>query len=137
METPAEDPNRDESTLKFASLGTVGIGDDEFLLRPFNCTAAAEPRNDPCRPDNGDGAGRVDSSGGLVRGSAPDCAPVSGSDTCRLFPIPDSAPRLERRMLPVVLTAQFPADANGIEIDLRGVLEGVPSEDGVFSSAVD
>jgi hypothetical protein len=40
-------------------------------------------------------------------------------------------------MLPVVLTAQFPADANGIEIDLRGVLEGVPSGGGVFSSAVD
>lgn len=40
-------------------------------------------------------------------------------------------------MLPVVLTAQFPADANGIEIDLRGGLEGVPSDDGVFSSAGD
>jgi hypothetical protein len=136
VETPAEYPNLDASVWKFASLGGGGIGDEQFLLRLLNCTPAAEPSGNPCLSDNGDAAGRVDSNGGLVPRSAPNCAPVSGSDTRRLFPTPGSAPRLGRRMLPVVLTAHVPVDANGIEFDFRGVLDGVLSGDTVGSSIV-
>lgn len=96
---------------------------------------AAEPSDNPCRSDIGDVAGRVDSKAGLVRGTAPGCAPASGSDTRRLFPLLDSALGFERRMLPVVLTAHVPADANGIEPDFRGVLEGEVSRDWFGSSS--
>lgn len=95
---------------------------------------AAEPRDNPRWPS--DDEGRANSNAGLARDSAPNWAPVSGSDTCRLFPFLGSAPRLGRRRLPVVRTAQLPADANGIEIDFRGNLDGVPSGEGVESSTV-
>ncbi|KAF4461989.1 hypothetical protein FALBO_11206 [Fusarium albosuccineum] len=95
---------------------------------------AAEPSDNPCRPGDGDDGGMANSDGGLARGSAPGGAPVTGSDTCRLFPILGSAPRFGRLMLPDVLTAQDPGDANGIEMDFRGNLDGVPSGDGVVSS---
>jgi hypothetical protein len=92
---------------------------------------AAEPSDNPCRSDIDDVAGRVDSKAGLVRGTAP----ASGSDTRRLFPLLDSTLGLERRILPVVLTAHVPADANGIEPDFRGVLEGEVSRDWFGSSS--
>lgn len=131
MGTPLEDPNRDASTWKLESLESGGTGDDEFLLRVRSDEMVAEPSADPCRV--GDAGEMANSSGGLAGDSAPACAPVSGSDTCRLFPFLDSAPRLGRRILPEVLDTQFPADVKGIEMDFRGPLEGVPSGDGEYS----
>lgn len=133
MGTPPEDPNREASTWKLESLvESGGTGDDEFLGRVRSDEMAAEPSANPGLL--GDAGDMVNSSGGLADCSAPDCAPVKGSETCRLFPSLGSAPRLGRRILPEVLDTQLPADAKGIETDFRGTFDGVTSGDGEYSS---